>query len=99
MLSPVTVQEWGIASHDTDQQTFNQLKTFLRTDALEASERVTRSQKDKRDLEKIPEHANTTQPRPKFIQQAKKLFVKVVVKSTTFSLLQVLKVQNRIFTW
>ena len=49
-LSTVTRQEWEIATPGADQQTFSQLKTFLhnRCSALEASQSVTRRQKDKR---------------------------------------------------
>ena len=63
-LSPVNRQEWEIATAGTDQQTFNQLKPFLhnRCRALEAAESVTRSQKDKREIEKTPKNANITQP-------------------------------------
>ena len=44
---------------------FNQLKTFLqnRSRALEASEIVSRRQKDKRDIEKTSETASTIQPK------------------------------------
>ena len=64
-LSPVTRQEWEIANPDTDQQMFNQLKTFLqnRCFAVEASENITRNQNDKRKIEKTPKNVITTQPR------------------------------------
>ena len=64
-LSPITRQEWEIATPGTDPQTFDQLKTFLqnRCRALEASESVSKSHKDKRDVQKATKHDATVQPR------------------------------------
>ena len=75
-LSPVTRQEWEIATPGTDQQTFNQLKTFLhnRCRALEAAESVTRSEKEKKEIEKTPKNANTTQPRTQVYTASEEAF-------------------------
>ena len=75
-LSPITRQEWEIATPGTDQQTFNQLKTFLqnRCRALEASESVSRRQKDKRDKEETPKNANKTQPRTQVYTTSEETF-------------------------
>ena len=75
-LSPITRQEWEIATPGTDQQTFNQLKTFLqnRCRALEASKSVSRRQKDKRDNEETPKNANTTQPRTQVYTTSEEAF-------------------------
>ena len=89
-LSPVTRQKWEIATPGTDQQTFNQLKTFLhnRCRALEAAESEPGVTKRKKRLRKHRKMIVQHNQEPKFTQQAKKLFVNVVAKSTKFSPVQ-----------